>query len=94
LLGNGHRRTVGRGVFYTVHAKATYGVSRVECNELAGEWLSLEFGSWKTVQLGTCSEISDSQWQHEAVNMEVEGSMASQAVTRQQLVKTWRTQKT
>jgi hypothetical protein len=44
-------------------------------------------------QLRSCSEIGDSQKGHEAVNREVEGSTALEAVTRQQLVKTQQTEK-
>jgi hypothetical protein len=47
-----------------------------------------EFDNWKPVQLGSCSEIGDSQRGREAVNTEVEGSTALEAVTRQRLVKT------
>jgi hypothetical protein len=50
-----------------------------------------ELGSWKPVQLGSSSEIGDSQRKHEAVNMEVEGSTALEAVTGQRLVKTQQT---
>jgi hypothetical protein len=39
-------------------------------------------------QLGSCSEIGDSQQERKAVDMEVEESTALEAVTRQRLVKT------
>jgi hypothetical protein len=34
-------------------------------------------------QLGNCSELDDSQRGHEAVNTEVEGTTALEAITRQ-----------
>jgi hypothetical protein len=46
------------------------------------------------VQLEICSETGDSQQRHEAVNMEVEGSMALEAVNGRRLVKTQQTEKT
>jgi hypothetical protein len=46
------------------------------------------------VHLGSCSEIGDSQRGREAVNTEVEGDKALEAVTRQRLVKTQQTEKT
>jgi hypothetical protein len=52
------------------------------------------FGGWKPVQLGSCSEIGNSQRGREDVNTEVEGSAALKAVTRQRLVKTQQTEKT
>jgi hypothetical protein len=52
-----------------------------------------DFGIWKPVQLGGCSETGDSQRRREAVNTEVEGFMALEAVTRQRLVKTQHTEK-
>jgi hypothetical protein len=54
--------------------------------------LSSAVGS-KLVQPGSCSEIGDSQRGREAVNTEVEGSAALEAVTRQLLVKTQQTEK-
>jgi hypothetical protein len=53
-----------------------------------------EFGSWKPVQLGICSEIDDNQRRREAVNTEVVGFTALEAVTRQRLMKTQQTEKT
>jgi hypothetical protein len=53
-----------------------------------------DFGSWKLVQLGSCSEIGDSQRGREAVNTKVEGSTALKAVTRRRLVKTQQSEKT
>jgi hypothetical protein len=44
------------------------------------------------VQLGSCSEIGDSQRGRDAVNTEVEGSATFEAVTREQLVKTQETE--
>jgi hypothetical protein len=49
------------------------------------EWSRVEssaIGS-QLVQLGSCGEIGDSQRGHEAVNTEVEGTTALEAVTRQ-----------
>jgi hypothetical protein len=40
------------------------------------------------------SEVGDSQREREAVNTEVEGSTASEAVTRKRLVKKEQTEKT
>jgi hypothetical protein len=52
-------------------------------------WLpASDFGSWKLVQLGSCSEFSDSQRGHEAMGKEFEVSTALEAVTTKQLVKT------
>jgi hypothetical protein len=45
------------------------------------------------VQLGSCSEIGDSQRGREAVNTEVEESTALEAVTRQRLVRAQQTEK-
>jgi hypothetical protein len=44
-------------------------------------------------QLGSCSEIGDGQRGREAVDMEAEGYMALEAVTRQRLVKKQQTEK-
>jgi hypothetical protein len=48
----------------------------VEESELAGDLVSLEFGSSKPVQIGSCREIGDSQRRRQAVNTEVEGRTA------------------
>jgi hypothetical protein len=46
------------------------------------------------VQFRSCNEIGDSQRGREAVNTEVEGSTALEAVTRPRLVKAQQTEKT
>jgi hypothetical protein len=58
-----------------------------------GDFGSSEVGS-QLVQLGTYSEIGDSQRGSEAVNTEVEGSTALKAVARQRLVKTQQSENT
>jgi hypothetical protein len=45
------------------------------------------------IQLGSCCEIGDSQRRHEAVNTEVEGCTALEAVIKQRPVKTQQTEK-
>jgi hypothetical protein len=50
--------------------------------------LEISAAGSKLVQLGSCSEIGDSQRGREAVNTEVEGSTTLRAVTRQRLLKT------
>jgi hypothetical protein len=45
------------------------------------------------IQLGSCSEMGDSQRRREVVNTELEGSMALETATRQRLVKTQQTEK-
>jgi hypothetical protein len=66
------------------HQKAVRRVRRFRAR-----WLpSWDFGSWKPVQLGSCSERGDSQRGLETVNVEVEGSTALKAVTGKRLVKT------
>jgi hypothetical protein len=56
------------------------------------EWSRVESSAVGN-QLGTCSEIGDSQWGCEAVNMAVEGPTALEAVIRQP-VKIQQTEKT
>jgi hypothetical protein len=56
-----------------------------------GELISWEFGSRKSLQLGSCS---GSQRGREALNMEVDGCTLLEAVTRQRFLKTQQTDKT
>jgi hypothetical protein len=51
-------------------------------NDHLVEWSRIESSAVGS-QLGSCSEIDDSQRGREAVNTEVEGSTALEAVTRQ-----------
>jgi hypothetical protein len=58
-------------------------------------WLpAWDFGSWKPVQLGSCSELGDSQQGHKGINKEFEVSTALEAVTTKRLVKTEQTGET
>jgi hypothetical protein len=80
------KRTVGTGVLYAVRAEATWGIN-------CALWVNLAIGS-QVVQLGSYSEIGDSQQGREAVNTEAEEATALEAVTRQWLVKRQQTEKT
>jgi hypothetical protein len=50
-------------------------------------------GRSQSVELGSCSEVGDSQRGRGDVNTEVEESTAFEAVTKQRLVKTQQTDK-
>jgi hypothetical protein len=66
----------------------------VEFSELVSDLVMSSAVGSQSVQLGSCSEIGESQRGREAVNTEVEGSTVLEAVTRQRLVKTQQTDKT
>jgi hypothetical protein len=55
-------------------------------------WIEGSAGGSQLVQFGSWSEMGNSQWGREAVDMEVEGSAALETITRQ-LVNTQQTEK-